>query len=103
MEALLEQCAHLADPTPLTWLCQAPGVVQAHTEVLAHHLISWPETSLLKVLKGIPSEGLEPLLVRALELIPLERLAVLSILERNLKHQFPAAYEAYLQALEMLP
>ncbi len=95
---LLAQCADLPDPTPLAWLSSRPGLMQANTELFARELIHWPETSLLKVLKSTvaPREVLH----EALQRVPLERLAVLAILDRQLKQHYPEAYEAYLEEIE---
>lgn len=95
MPELLDAAAALPDPTPLAWLCARPGVLGPE---LAERLVNWPETSLLRVLKSV--EAPEALLVRALELVSLERLAVLALLDRQLKQSYPVAYEEYLAAIE---
>ncbi len=93
---LLERVRDLPDPTPLAWLCARPGVME--TEGFAEEMVRWPETSLLKVLKTCDPPA--TVLRRALELVPLERLAVMAILDRQLKQSDPAAYDDYLAALE---
>lgn len=90
---LLEAVADLPDPTPLAWLCAQPGVIEH-----ARGLVEWPETSLLKVLKTV--EVPERVLVEALESVPLERLAVMAILDRQLKQSYPQSYDAYLARIE---
>ncbi len=98
---LLRACAGLSDPTPLAWLCSRPGFLHDHLEMLADLLVEWPETTLLKVLKGLTGDHqLEPVLRRALPRVSLQRLAVVAMLERTLKHLNPESYEQYLQALE---
>ena len=98
---LLRACAGLSDPTPLAWLCARPGFLEGHCETLAHQLVEWPETSLLKVLKGLTGDHrLGPILRRALPRVSLQRLAVVAMLERTLKHLDPESYEEYLRALE---
>lgn len=98
LEKLLEQCADLPDPTPLAWLSGRPGLMQENAGLFARKLVHWPETSLLKMLKSTiaPRQVLE----QALAEVPLERLAVLAILDRQLKQHYPDAYEAYLEEIE---
>ncbi len=100
VEELLQTCAALSDPTPLAWLCAQPNFLEKHGGLLARQLIHWPETSLLKVLKSLGGSALEPVLRQALPEVPLERLAVIAMLERTLKHLDPDSYEAYLQEIE---
>ena len=100
VQLLLQTCAALSDPTPLAWLCAQPDFLQQHGSLLADELVDWPETSLLKVLKNLNNQSLEPVLRQALPKIPVERLAVIAMLERTLKHLDPESYEAYLQELE---
>ncbi|MFN8610273.1 MAG: ATP-binding protein [Vulcanimicrobiota bacterium] len=97
---MLRTCAALSDPTPLAWLCARPEFLRVHGKVLAEHLIEWPETSLLKVLKSLQGPDLEPVLRRALPNVPLQRLPVIAMLERTLKHLDPDSYEAYLREIE---
>ncbi|MCE7870371.1 hypothetical protein DYH09_08350, partial [bacterium CPR1] len=98
LEMLLEQCVDLPDPTPLAWLSGRPGLMQENAGLFARKLVHWPETSLLKMLKSTiaPRQVLE----QALAEVPLERLAVLAILDRQLKQHYPDAYEAYLEEIE---
>jgi len=101
LETLLDVCAELSDPTPLAWLCSLPGILSEHITLLAERITLWPETSLLKVLKALPPQpALERVLRGALDRLGLERLAVLALLERSLKHNFPESYEQYLQEIE---
>ncbi len=101
MADLLQACAQLSDPTPLAWLCARPGFLEEHGLVLADQLVHWPETSLLKVLKALSGRPpLEPVLRRSLPQVSLQRLAVVAVLERTLKHLEPDSYEEYLQGLE---
>lgn len=98
---LLRVCAQLSDPTLLAWLCARSGFLAEHGTLLAEQLIDWPETSLLKVLKALSGRPeLEPVLRRALPRVSLQRLAVLAVLERTLKHLDADSYESYLQELE---
>ena len=101
MAELLQVCARLSDPTPLAWLCSRPDFLTAHSALLADQLIEWPETSVLKVLKALSGRPeLEKVLRRALPKVSLQRLAVVAVLERTLKHLDPDSYEEYLQELE---
>jgi hypothetical protein len=101
LEGLLDRCAALADPSPLAWLCARQGLIQDQSPLLAAKMIEWPETSLLRVLRGLPPQpALETLLREALRRIGVDRLAVLAMLERNLKHAFPPSYEEYLCEIE---
>ncbi|MEW6279375.1 MAG: hypothetical protein AB1758_12170, partial [Candidatus Eremiobacterota bacterium] len=105
-EPLLDMCADLSDPSPLSHLCREllqQGWLEdpANRALLGARMVHWPEILLLKTLRGLPPHpAVEGLLRHALDQVPLDRLSSLAILDRTLKQDYPEAYEDYLEALE---
>lgn len=106
---LLELAASLRDTLPLAWLTErllARGwAADAETRAwFAEFLVERPETAVHRVLRTlaashtVPAEQVSALLVAALEIVTVDRLAVLCLLDRTLKHHDPAGREAHVEA-----
>ncbi len=107
---LLELTATVRDPQPLAWLTMRLferrwAARDEHRRWLAGFLIEQPETAVHKVLRALagvaeaPEADVRETLVVALERVPVARLAILCLLDRNLKQHFPERREQHVESI----
>lgn len=112
-EALLEACAELRDHAPLSWLserllCDGWLASEGHRVWLAQFLLRQPETAVDRALKAMVGDGtfdairgpqLRDTLLAMLERVTVERVSVMCLVDRALKHNFAAARDAHVEAV----
>lgn len=109
---LIRLCAPIRDPAPLAWLSRRLLERnwfgdEGNRRWFAEFLVALPETTVDKLLKSLTSPPVEydwhgslcDLTLKALQVVPLRALSSMCLLDRTMKHHFPAEREQHLNRI----